>query len=69
MRALVGDVRRICGNLRPPTIDSLGLGAALQSYTRDWSARTGLAAADVFYVGNLAGGQVRASPHPPMRRW
>jgi signal transduction histidine kinase len=43
VRALVTDVRRICGNLRPPTIDSLGLGAALQSYTRDWSARTGVA--------------------------
>ena len=43
VRALVDDVRRICGNLRPPTIDSLGLGAALQSYTRDWSARTGIA--------------------------
>lgn len=42
IRALVDDVRRICGNLRPPTIDSLGLGAALQSYTRDWSARTGI---------------------------
>jgi signal transduction histidine kinase len=24
IRALVDDVRRICGNLRPPTIDSLG---------------------------------------------
>ena len=43
IRALVDDVRRICGNLRPPTIDSLGLGAALQSYTRDWSARSGVA--------------------------
>jgi len=42
VRTLVDDVRRICGNLRPPTIDSLGLGAALQSYTRDWSARTGV---------------------------
>lgn len=42
VRALVTDVRRICGNLRPPTIDSLGLSAALQSYTRDWSARTGI---------------------------
>lgn len=45
IRALVDDVRRICGNLRPPTIDSLGLGAALQSYTRDWSARTGVSIA------------------------
>ena len=43
IRALVEDVRRICGNLRTPTIDSLGLGAALQSYTRDWAARTGIA--------------------------
>ena len=43
IRALVEDVRRICGSLRPLTIDSLGLGAALQSYTRDWSTRTGIA--------------------------
>jgi signal transduction histidine kinase len=43
IKMLVDDLRRICGNLRPPTIDSLGLGAALQSYTRDWSERTGTA--------------------------
>ncbi len=42
IRLLVEDVRRICGNLRPPTIDSLGLGAALQSYTGEWSERTGI---------------------------
>lgn len=42
IRDLVDSLRRICGSLRPPTIDSLGLGAALQSYTRDWSARTGI---------------------------
>ncbi len=42
IRGLVDDLRRICGNLRPPTIDSLGVGAALQSYTRDWSVRTGI---------------------------
>jgi signal transduction histidine kinase len=42
IRLLVDDLRRICGNLRPPTIDSLGVGAALQSYTRDWSERTGI---------------------------
>lgn len=40
IRELVDNLRRICGNLRPLTIDSLGLGAALQSYTRDWSGRT-----------------------------
>ncbi len=43
IKALVDDLRRICGHLRPPTIDSLGVGAALQSYTRDWSERTGIA--------------------------
>ncbi|MGC9399691.1 MAG: ATP-binding cassette domain-containing protein [Anaerolineae bacterium] len=43
IRALVEDLRHICGNLRPPTIDSLGLGAALQSYTQDWTERTGIA--------------------------
>ncbi len=42
IRALVDELRRICGDLRPPTIDSLGLGAALQSYTRDWAERTGI---------------------------
>jgi signal transduction histidine kinase len=40
IRELVNDLRRICGDLRPPTIDSLGLGAALQSFTRDWSEHT-----------------------------
>jgi signal transduction histidine kinase len=42
VRDLVGDLRIICGTLRPPTIDSLGLGSALQSYTHDWSKRTGV---------------------------
>ncbi len=42
IRELVEDLRRICGNLRPPTIDSLGLGAALQSYTRQWTERSGI---------------------------
>jgi signal transduction histidine kinase len=41
IRTLVDDLRHICGNLRPPTIDSLGLGAALQSYTHEWTRRTG----------------------------
>lgn len=42
IRQMVEDLRRICGNLRPPTIDSFGLGAALQSYTREWRDRTGV---------------------------
>ena len=44
IRELVSDIRGICGTLRPPTIDSLGLGAALQSYARDWTTRTGIEA-------------------------
>ena len=44
IRELVDDVRRICGDLRPPTIDSLGLGAAIKSFARDWSERTGIEA-------------------------
>lgn len=43
IRELVDDLRRICGDLRPPTIDSLGLRAALQSFTQEWSLRTGIA--------------------------
>jgi signal transduction histidine kinase len=43
IREFVDDLRRICSDLRPPTIDSLGLGSALQSYTREWSERTGIA--------------------------
>jgi signal transduction histidine kinase len=42
IRALVEDLRHICGNLRPPTLDSLGLGAALQSCAHDWTRRTGI---------------------------
>ena len=42
IRELIDSLRRMCGDLRPLTIDSLGLGAALQSYTRDWSVRTGI---------------------------
>ena len=41
IRDLVEDLRRICSDLRPLTIDSLGLGAALQSYIHGWSRRTG----------------------------
>ncbi len=42
IRDLIDSLRNICRNLRPPTIDNLGLGAALQSYTQDWSVRTGI---------------------------
>jgi signal transduction histidine kinase len=42
IREMVDNIRLICGNLRPPTIDSLGLTAAIQSFTREWSKRTGI---------------------------
>jgi signal transduction histidine kinase len=42
LRTLVANLRQICGDLRPPTIDSLGLGAALQSFTQGWAERTGI---------------------------
>lgn len=44
IRTLVEDLRAICGNLRPPTIDSLGLEAALQSFAHTWSERCGISA-------------------------
>ncbi len=43
VRNAVSDLRNICGELRPPTIDSLGLGPALQSFVHEWSKRTGIA--------------------------
>jgi len=42
IRTFVDDLRRICENLRPPVIDSLGLGVALESYVEDWSERNGI---------------------------
>lgn len=66
IRDLVDGLRSICGELRPPTIDSLGLGAALQSYTRDWSVRTEIQVElnlDA-NLGRLPGG---ANGHPVLR--
>lgn len=42
VQKMVDDLRQICGKLRPPTIDSFGLSAALKSYTSTWSERTGI---------------------------
>ena len=39
---LIEDVRAICSNLRPPTIDSLGLSGAVKSYADEWSRKTGI---------------------------
>lgn len=42
IRNMIDDLRIICGNLRPPTLDSLGLNAAIQSYAQNWSKRYGI---------------------------
>jgi len=42
IRGMIDELRVICGNLRPPTIDSLGLNAAIQSFAQDWSNRYGI---------------------------
>lgn len=42
IRQLVEDLRGICRNLRPPTIDSLGLGSAIKSYANEFTTRTNM---------------------------
>jgi signal transduction histidine kinase len=40
IRQVVGDLRDLCSDLRPPTIDSHGLAAAIRSYTQAWVEQT-----------------------------
>lgn len=42
LRLLVEDLRNICRDLRPPTIDSLGIGAAIVSFADEWERRAGV---------------------------
>ena len=44
VRALISELRQVCAVLRPPLLDTLGLGAALQSLVADWAEETGMAA-------------------------
>lgn len=39
---VIGTLRELCADLRPPALDRLGLAAALRSYTDDFTARTEL---------------------------
>jgi len=39
VRRVIDDLRRICSDLRPPVLDSLGLGAAIRSHAQQWAAR------------------------------
>jgi len=42
VRELLGGLRQVCIELRPPMLDTLGLGAALRALTEDWSAQCGV---------------------------
>ena len=42
VRGLLGELRQVCTELRPPMLDTLGLGAALRVLAEDWSAHFGI---------------------------
>ncbi len=42
VRQLLSDLRQVCVELRPPMLDTLGLGAALRALADDWSAQSGV---------------------------
>ncbi len=39
VRTLLADLRQVCADLRPPILDTLGLGAALRALAQTWSAQ------------------------------
>ena len=42
VRTLLIELRQVCTELRPPMLDTLGLGAALRALAEEWSTQTGL---------------------------
>jgi len=44
IRQVVGDLRQLCRDLRPPTIDNHGLSSAIPSLVQEWEERTGVTA-------------------------
>ncbi len=40
IRQVVGDLRQLCRDLRPPTIDNHGLSSAIRSHIQEWGDRT-----------------------------
>jgi two-component system NarL family sensor kinase len=42
VRSLLTELRQVCTQLRPPMLDTLGLGATLRALADEWSAQTGL---------------------------
>jgi signal transduction histidine kinase len=43
IRDVIADLRRLCRDLRPPTIDNHGLPSAIRSHVEEWELRTGIA--------------------------
>ncbi len=43
IRQVVSDLRQLCRDLRPPTIDNHGLSSAIRSLVQEWEERTGIA--------------------------
>ncbi|NIV11355.1 MAG: ABC transporter [Aliifodinibius sp.] len=42
IRQVVSDLRQVCRDLRPPTIDNHGLSSAIPSLVQEWEERTGI---------------------------
>jgi signal transduction histidine kinase len=43
VRSLLSELRQVCAELRPPMLETLGLGAAVRALVEEWSAQHGLA--------------------------
>jgi signal transduction histidine kinase len=43
VQELLTELRQVCTELRPPMLDTLGLGAALRALAEDWSAQSSVA--------------------------
>jgi signal transduction histidine kinase len=42
IRHVVGELRQLCSDLRPPTIDTHGLPAAINSFAQEWAERNAI---------------------------
>ncbi len=42
IRQVVSDLRQLCSDLRPPSIDSHGLAAAIRSFAQEWAEKNGI---------------------------
>lgn len=43
MKALIAELREVCATLRPPLLDTLGLGSALEALAVEWGEENGIA--------------------------